>query len=519
MLLGSTRRAPFRARLAVATSQSRHASTSSDGPTVGVVGAGIAGIQTIRAFQAQGFKVTAFEQAPKVGGLWRENYLNMGPQVPKQLFEFQDYPSPKKWGEFEQRAETHKYIEDYVSHYGLESAIELSTTVEGVVPDGEGWAFTTRAEGQESKTETFDYCIVATGMYCNESTAMAKAPGQEGFAGTVLHSSQFRTEDQAKGKKVVVIGGGKSAKDAAANAVKAGAEKVILASRRPHWPTPLKIADLIPFQYIFLSRFGQALVIGHKGPLPGCSPGIMGLWHKISWPIMAAAFKIVEVLFAAQFRNMSGTNSPLGKCDVVEDFYGFAHVLNYEFRDLVRSGKVEWRGEAALDAYSPDGVTLGGAQEKADVVVHATGFKKDYSIFSEETRKALNVEADGLYLYRHTVPTKVPRLGFVGSELAVISNISGYGLQAAWLARLWAGKLKATPASSEMEEEVESVKAWKRKWMPDTPSRASLVLLHQTHFHDRLLKDMGETHRRKGANVVAELLMPYEPADYNGVIG
>jgi len=38
---------------------------------------------------------------------------------------------------------------------------------------------------------------------------------------------------------------------------------------------------------------------------------------------------------------------------------------------------------------------------------------------------------------------------------------------------------------------VEAVKAWKRTWMPDTPSRASLVLLYQCHFHNRLLADMG----------------------------
>lgn len=70
-----------------------------------------------------------------------------------------------------------------------------------------------------------------------------------------------------------------------------------------------------------------------------------------------------------------------------------------------------------------------------------------------------------------------------------------------------------------MEAEVEAVKAWKRSWMPDTGARASLVLLHQTHFHDQLLKDMELPHRRKGANVVAELLMPYTPADYSTVVG
>ena len=53
--------------------------------------------------------------------------------------------------------------------------------------------------------------------------------------------------------------------------------------------------------------------------------------------------------------------------------------------------------------------------------------------------------------------------------------------------------------------------------MPPTSSRASLVLLHQTHFHDSILKDMSIPHRRKGNNIFAELFMPYQGGDYDGI--
>eukprot|EP00930_Biecheleria_cincta_P083283 TRINITY_DN72889_c0_g1_i1.p1 TRINITY_DN72889_c0_g1~~TRINITY_DN72889_c0_g1_i1.p1 ORF type:complete len:830 (-),score=157.23 TRINITY_DN72889_c0_g1_i1:147-2267(-) len=399
----------------------------------------------------------------------------------------------------------------------MADVVETSTKVESVEPSGDGWIFSVRPDGQEVRKETFDYCVVATGMYSKQNNFIPEAEGRDSFAGNILHSSSFRDPKVVSGKRVVVTGNGKSAIDCAVQAHKAGAQSVTLLSRNAHWPTPLKIADFIPFQYIFLSRFGQALVIGHKGSLPGCSPSIMDLWHKVSWPFMAVAFKIVEVLFAAQFRNMSGRMSPLGKCDVVEDFYGYAQVLNYDFRDLVQKGAIEWR-KGTIESYSTNSVTIDSSPKDVDVVIHATGFKKDYSIFPESTLKELNIEEDGLYLYRHTLPTRVPRLGFVGSELAVISNSSGYGIQADWLARLWAGKLKEAPSSQTMEDEIAATKAWKRKWMPNTPSRASLVLLHQIHYYDRLLKDMGVQHRRKGANFVAELLMPYQPRDYDGIM-
>jgi hypothetical protein len=54
-------------------------------PTVGIVGGGVAGLQTARALMAKGFEVTVFESAAAVGGVWRENYLNFGIQVPKEV--------------------------------------------------------------------------------------------------------------------------------------------------------------------------------------------------------------------------------------------------------------------------------------------------------------------------------------------------------------------------------------------------------------------------------------------------
>jgi len=515
MLRQAVCRLPSHLQQTVNLSRRCAGTVSEEAPTVGVIGAGVSGLQTIRAFRAQGFKVKAFDAAPKVGGLWQANYLNFSPQVPKQLFEFQDFPSPSSWGSIEDGAVTQKHIEDYAQRFALANAVETSTKVESVEPSGDGWLFSVRPVGKEVRKEKFDYCVVSTGMYSTPNAPAAE--GCDSFTGHILHSSEFRDPKQVAGRRVVVTGNGKSAIDCAVQAHLAGAQSVTLLSRNAHWPTPLKIADLIPFQYIFLSRFGQALVIGHKGGLPGCSPGIMDLWHKVSWPFMAVVFKVVEVLFAAQFRNLSGPLSPLGKCDVVEDFYGYAQVLNYDFRDLVRSGAIEWR-KGTIESYSSTSVSIDGSPNDVDVVIHATGFKKDYSIFPESTVKELNIEEDGLYLYKHIVPATVPRLGFVGSEMAAVSNSSSYGLQADWLARLWAGSLKKTPSTQTMKDEIAATRAWKRNWMPHTPCRASLVLLHQTHYHDSLLKDMGVQHRRKGSNFIAELLMPYQPRDYDGIM-
>jgi len=45
----------------------------------------------------------------------------------------------------------------------------------------------------------------------------------------------------------------------------------------------------------------------------------------------------------------------------------------------------------------------GDEQIDADVVIYATGFGKDYSLFDTATQAQLSPDSDGLYLFRHTV--------------------------------------------------------------------------------------------------------------------
>ncbi len=49
--------------------------------SVGIIGAGVAGLQMARACKNHGFECRVFEKAPDVGGLWRENYHSFGIQV------------------------------------------------------------------------------------------------------------------------------------------------------------------------------------------------------------------------------------------------------------------------------------------------------------------------------------------------------------------------------------------------------------------------------------------------------
>ncbi|KNC83865.1 hypothetical protein SARC_03890 [Sphaeroforma arctica JP610] len=514
---------------------------------VAVIGAGVAGLQTVRALRDRGIEVTAYECANNIGGVWRENYANFGIQAPKQLYEFPDFPmASAEWGEFADGVKVQSYIEEYADRFNIRDSIVLNTRVTGVEQlsdDGKsGWIVRTStstdtsgtAQGgkgtQGERDAEFDYLVVATGLYSGLNQYMPRIGGTPKQGMSVLHSGDFRDNGMATGKDVVVVGSGKSAIDIAVNAAHANAKSVTMLQRNPHWPTPRKIAGLIPFQYVFLSRFGTTLVSAHRGTFPGGSGKAVNALRDsvIGRNLMKPIFGIVESLFAFQLALKKGETRP--STDVVSDFYGYANVLDNEYSDLRKSGKIQVRnGEIVEYSDNPEAPLhlKDGSSLDADVVVFGTGFGRDFSFFNNTAvQKDLDIQDDGLYLYRGLLPPKVPNLAFIGNT-ATASNIATYGLQAEWLARKMDGKLVQTDAKTGVDlnnppvdvmvKGVDSHKAWAREWMPKTASRASLVLLHQIHYHDLLLKDMGLSTNLK-SNVLAEYMMPYEPADYKSVI-
>ena len=175
----------------------------------------------------------------------------------------------------------------------------------------------------------------------------------------------------------------------------------------------------------------------------------------------------------------------------------------------------------AIDKYTSQGVDLahdaGGSSIACDMVVYCTGFVKSYEYLDKELQSKLQIQKDGLYLYRSVLPVGVPDLAFVGSEVSTFNNILTHGLQAAWLARVLSCGI-VLPPQGQMQEAVDKETNWKRTWMPATSARAAIQQLHMPKYHDRLVEDMGYSACRK-SNPLFEALLPYNARDYRTLFG
>jgi len=472
---------------------------------VGVIGAGVAGLQVAEQLSLSGIECVLFEKAGDVGGVWRQNYADFGLQVPKELYEFPSFPFPAEYGSFPKGPQVQEYLCSFARAKGIYAMTRLRTAVLAMVPrsgGSRGWCVHFQTEGKDASEEDFDFMVVATGMY--GTPLVPSVPGMENFHGVTMHAEKFHEKSMATGQKVIVVGGGKSAIDCAVAAAKV-AESSTLLFREVHWPVPRYLLDLVPFKWGTYSRFGHATL-----PMHWDLSCMQRCLHRLAAPLKWLWWRTVELMFRFQFR-LSGDFVPTARLE--HDLFTGGQILSYEFRDMLRARKMSAQ-KGAIARFTETGVVLAdGSEMQADVVVFGTGFTKSYSYLDQRLRSQLSREDDGLYLYRNMFPTKVLDLCFVGSEVSTFNNILTQGLQALWLRHVLTGHV-SLPSVEAMDLVVERERSWKRSWMPKKGDRAAILQLHKMTYHDQLCSDMGVNPRRKGWNLLAEAFAPYSAADY-----
>ena len=141
-----------------------------DVKSVAVIGAGVAGLATARVLLQQGIDCTLFERASVLGGVWMAGYSNFGVQVPRDLYEFPDWPLPKGTANFTPGPVIQKYLEDYAEHFAITPCIRFNADVTNIAErdgPGSGWTVAWQQNG-EAQSTSFDMVVVCIGLYSNK---------------------------------------------------------------------------------------------------------------------------------------------------------------------------------------------------------------------------------------------------------------------------------------------------------------------------------------------------------------
>ena len=473
--------------------------------TIGIIGAGVAGIGAARLLGQAGFDCEVFEKGDHVGGVWTAGYHTFGLQTPKSLYEVPDYPIPEIFPRVPSGAELQAYFENYAKDYKIFERIRFCTEITRLeqLKDGTWLVHYSDLESGSSEKKPFDFVVVASGIYFDPY--LPELPGQKKFAGQILHSSDYRTPSSVTGRKVVVVGFGKSALDVAGDVVKF-AKEVTLIYRKAHWPIPLDVLELLDVRRIYLTRLACALLPLYQQP----GKWVKALHKTLPW-LVSGFWRLTESIIKFQY--------PLKACGILPeepievDIFNLDFLPRKEVYQLMKQGKINTK-RTQIKAFTKTGIELeNGGKIDCDVVIFGTGYKSNYSFLPDAFKKTQ--EADGVYLYRHIIHPDLTNMAFIG-RAATFSNSLTSHLASAWLVHLLKGKFQL-PGREQMLTEINAIKQWKRSFMPAIASRATVIKLHMVHFHDELLRDMAVNPYRK-KNWFLEWFSDYRPVDYKEVL-
>jgi cation diffusion facilitator CzcD-associated flavoprotein CzcO len=256
-----------------------------------LIGAGPVGLGIARALKAHNIPYDQLEADNEVGGNWYHGVYTTAHIISsRKTTEYADYPMPANYPDFPSAQQMLDYLRGYADHFGLREHIQFNTKVVMAAPRADGsWeleiatsekdrrhrrdAENAEERGEEKDTREAQRAQRNTekqGPFSSQVRSRQDAGGQAGpgssadvekrvykglivcnghhwdrrfsdypgtFTGELIHSKDYQSPEQLRGNRVLVIGGGNSACDIAAEAARV-AVSCDLSLRRGYWFLP-----------------------------------------------------------------------------------------------------------------------------------------------------------------------------------------------------------------------------------------------------------------------------------------
>ena len=374
-----------------------------------MVGAGPHGMSALKALLQHGIEADGIEREDDVGGNWNfgaENsrvYESTHLISSKPFTQFPDFPMPASYPDYPSHVQAQDYIKRYASHFGLYDHIKFGCEVTAISAGSQVDITIKDLLTDASSTERFAGVVIANGH--NWHPKLPYYPGLPLFRGERLHSADYKSAEQLRGKRVLIVGAGNTGCDIAVEAAIV-ADAAYHSSRRGYWYSP-------------------------KYALGRPSDQVADLLLALRVPLA-----VRRVIFAAVVRLVVGDLTRFGMAKPDHRFFETHPVVNQLLPYFVGHGKVTPKPD--IERFDEDSVEFtDGSTAKVDTVVFATGYLATFPFAADEL---LNIRDGRPHLGRQIFSPAHP--GVVVSGL--IQPDSGQWTLAHWQGMLIAHYARAS---------------------------------------------------------------------------
>ncbi|XP_038162841.1 flavin-containing monooxygenase 5-like [Cyprinodon tularosa] len=409
---------------------------------VAVVGAGSSGLVCMKCCLDEGLEPVCFESSDDIGGLWRfkENpepdrasiYHSVIINTSKEMMCFSDFPIPAHFPNFMHNSLIMEYFRMYVNHFQLAKHIRFNTRVLNIKKRSDfsrsgQWDVETENKDGKREKHIFDAVMICIGHHCQPNLPLHDFPGIETFKGKYFHSRDYKTPEEWRNKKAVVIGIGNSGGDLAVELSRV-TKQVYLSTRRGAW---------------ILNRVGNSGM-----PLDMLISRTMNMMRNIlpSSFICSLGEKQLNSRFNHSLYNLKPKHRLFSQHPTVND----------DLPNRILSGTVQVKPNIRRFHDSSVEFDDGSVVDDVDLVVFATGYTFSFPFLASNV---VPVNENKASLYKYVFPPELER-----STLAIIGLVQPLGaimpiseMQARWATRVFKGCIKL-PTSATMQRDIKSKK-------------------------------------------------------------
>ncbi|HYW22499.1 MAG TPA: NAD(P)-binding domain-containing protein [Nodularia sp. (in: cyanobacteria)] len=341
-----------------------------------IIGAGFVGLGMAQALKAADISYDQVDASDNIGGNWYHGVYETAHIISsRKITQFTHFPMPDHYPDFPSAQNMLDYLNSFADHFDLRGQIELNRTISNVRPVENNLWQVTFADGEQR--------IYKGVVMCNGHHWRKRFPQFQGeFNGEIIHSKDYKHPDQLRGKRVLVIGGGNSACDLAAEAARVST-KSVLSMRESVWFIPktfagVPIADFPGWRSPkWMSRFSVPQSSGNR-KFTGIS---LPKWLKLRSP-----FWLTRLAVHAIIRLSFGSHEDYGLSKPQYRIFEKHPTINSEVPYYLKHGKITPKPAVRrLDGWEVEFVD--GSRETFDLIVCGTGYYVAYPFLPPELER------------------------------------------------------------------------------------------------------------------------------------
>ncbi|MED6211646.1 Indole-3-pyruvate monooxygenase YUCCA6 [Stylosanthes scabra] len=333
-----------------------------EGPVI--VGAGPSGLATAACLKEKGIPSVILERSNCIASLWQlKTYDRLHLHLPKQFCELPLMGFPQDFPTYPTKQQFVQYLEDYADRFAIRPRFNETVNRAEFDPEIGMWSLSTSNSSSMISTEyKCRWLIVATGE--NAEAVVPEIEGIGEFEGPIRHTSLYKSGQEFRGKRVLVVGCGNSGMEVCLDLCNHDASPSLCVRDSVH---------ILPREMLGKSTFGLSMWLLKWFPLRLVDRFLL----MVSWLMLGdtSRFGLVRPRFGPlELKNLSGKTP----------------VLDVGTLAKIKGGDIKVRPSIKrLKRHTVEFVD--GRIENFDAIILATGYKsnvpywlKENDMFSKE---------------------------------------------------------------------------------------------------------------------------------------